>query len=287
VFHDTSNNSGRVVDRFPYQSEDLGRGYSVAVFEPRAGLEVASGTSKTVRWYSPGCTYVDLTLGGTSLASNHPNTGYAVVSIPENAATGASAITVNCKSSAGVSLGSGNSPTFNIRTSDLKLMAPGRDDVFNAGETIFVAWKKTSSVSSVAVEFSSDGGASFSSLPFVSGGTLGHGRVTLPAGIASTAYAILRVSSGSDKQDATDGVFAVRSNSGAGFTNVLAGRKLIAGQMERLEWASPQGSRRASLSAIVNGVTKVIATDLPDRGFFDWIVPEFGSVGTLNFVADL
>lgn len=282
VFHDTSNNSGRVVDRFPYQSEDLGRGYSVAVFEPRAGLEVARGTTKTVRWYSPGCTYVDLALGGTSLASNHPNTGYAVVSIPESAATGASAITVNCKSSAGVSLGSGNSPTFNIRTSDLKLLAPGRDDVFNAGETIFVAWKKSSSVSSVAVEFSSDGGASFSSLPFVSGGTLGHGRVTLPAGIASTAYAILRVSSGTDKQDATDGVFAVRGNSAAGFTNVLADRKLIAGQMERLEWASPQGSRRASLSATVNGVTKVIAIDLPDRGFFDWIVPEFGSVGPLT-----
>lgn len=166
---------------------------------------MARGTSKTVRWYSPGCTYVDVALGGASLASNHPNTGYAVVTIPESAATGASAMTVNCKSAAGVQPGVGQQPESHVCTSDLRnLLHTGCDDVFNTGDTIFVAGKKSSSVSSVAVEFSSDGGASFSSLPFRLGGTC-YGRVTLPAGIASTANAIIRISSGSDKQDATDG----------------------------------------------------------------------------------
>jgi len=277
IFHDTSNNFGRVVDRFPFQSEDLGRGYTVSVFEPRAGLAAAQGSKRTVRWYAPGCLYADITLDGTTtLASNAPNTGYAVVTIPDSASVGSHFVRVACKNAAGTKQGEGNSGAFNVTSSALKLLAPGRDDTFNAGDTIYVAWKKTSAITSVNIEFCTNVAASCSTLATGQTGTFA--RVTIPGGTTSTAYGVIRVSSGANS-DTTDGVFAVRGASGAGFTNVTAGRKLLMGQMERLEWASPQNSRLVTINATVGSTTKTVASNLPDRGNFDWIVDDFGVGG--------
>ncbi len=49
------------------------------------------------------------------------------------------------------------------------------------------------------------------------------------------------------------------------------------GQLERLEWASPQNSRLVDITATVGATVKTVASNLPDRGSFDWIVPEMGS----------
>jgi len=273
VFHNMSNQTGLVVDRYPYQTEDFGHGHGVTVFEPRAGT-VAAGTRRTVRWYAPGCTYADISLdGSTNLASNVPNTGYAVVTIPTSTSAGAHTAVVKCKDSAGTVRGQGSSPSFSTTDSSLQLMAPGRDDVFNAGQSIFVGWKKSAAITSVDIEFSTDKGVTFS--PLLSGQTGTFARVTLPT-IASSAYAVIRVKSASSG-DSTDGVFAVRGANGAGFANVSDGRKFVMGQMERLEWASPQNSRLVDITATVGGVVKSVATNLPDRGNFDWIVPDLGA----------
>lgn len=279
VFQNVSNQTGVVVDRYPYQSEDFGKGQSVTVYEPLAG-NVAAGTRRTVRWYAPGCTYVDISLdGATALATNAPNTGYSVVTIPTATSAGAHTVVVGCKDSRGVGQSSqGVSPSINVTGSTLQLLAPGRDDVFNAGQTIFVAWKKTAAISSVNIEFSADKGVSYSSL--LSGQTGTYARVTLPS-IASTAYGVIRVTSGA-ASDTTDGVFAVRGASGSGFSNVAAGRQFIMGQLERLEWASPQNSRLVDISATVGATTKSVAANLPDRGNFDWIVPDL-SAGAVSF----
>ena len=283
VFQSVSNLSGLVVDRYPYQTEDFGRGHNVTVFEPNTGTvaPVAAGTRRTVRWYAPGCTYADISLDGTvALGSNLANTGYAVVTVPASTSTGSHTMLVQCKDSAGILRGQGSSSSFTVKDSSLQLMTPGRDDVFNVNQQIFVGWKKAASVVTVDIEFSSDKGVTFS--PLLSGQTGTFARVTLPA---STAYAVIRVTSGSSG-DSTDGVFAVRGTGGAGFTNVSADRKFVMGQLERLEWASPQNSRLVDITATVGAVTKPVATNLPDRGNYDWIVPEMGVGGvtlTINF----
>lgn len=279
VFHDTSNNTGLVSDRFPYQNEDLGRGYSVTVYEPRAGLQVAQGTSRTVRWVAPGCIFVDIALNGVDLSTNLPNTGYSVIAVPGSASLGASKITVRCKTSLGASLGTGDSSVFDVTSSNLKLLSPGRDDVISAGDSIYVAWKKASSIASVTIELSTDGGATYSALPATAGVTGNFARVTIPAGTASTAYGVIRISSGSDV-DTTDGVFAIRGSTGAGIVNAASTRKFVSGQPERLEWASPVGSKLVNIVATMGSSTKTVAADLPDRGHFDWIVPDFATSGS-------
>jgi len=284
IFHNTSNNTGNVVDRFPFQHEDFGRGQTVTVAEPRSTVTAARGSLKTVRWDAPGCTLVDILLDGTtglrthtgSTGLNVPNTGYGIVTIPDSASVGAHSIVVQCKDSAGTAKGTGSSSSFNVTSTDIVLVAPGRDEVFDAGQTIFVGWKKATA-GAVDVQFSSDGGATFSNL--ATGVTASFARVALPA-IPGTAYGMIRVVSGAN-MDTTDGVFAVRGTSGAGFTNVSAGRKFLRGELERLEWASPQGSRLVDITATVGATTTTVASNLPDRGLFDWVLGDTGG-GTLS-----
>jgi hypothetical protein len=277
-----SNTTGKIVDRYPYQSETLGRSGNVTVFEPRTNQYIAAGSRRTVRWYGPACVLVDIALGGTTLASNIGNIGYHVVTIPAATPAGSNTITVTCRSSSGAGLGSGTSGAFNVSASTLQLLAPGRDDVFNSGQQIVVGWKKTAAITSVNIDLSVDGGSTFPhSLATNQAGTMA--RVTLPA-IQSTANAVIRVISAAPAtRDYTDGYFAIRGAGGHGFTNVGGGRQFVMGQQERLEWASPQNSRLVDISATVNGVTRTVVFGLPDRGNYDWVVPEFAQgVVTLN-----
>ena len=268
VTHDSVNSTGRVTDRFPFQSEGLGRGNAVTVFEPFVS-HVAAGTRRSVRWYAPGCVYVDLLLdGATALATDVPSTGYFVVTIPGGTAAGAHSVTVQCKNSGGTVTGSGASPSFTVTPSTLQLVAPGRDDVFNAGAQVLVAWKKAASIATVDIQLSTNGGATFTTLAPGLTGTFAH--VTLP-GAAAVQNAVVRVVSGAASDD-IDGVMAIRGTS-AGFTNLPVGRKLVMGGVERLEWSSPANSRVVSITA--NG--QPVATNLPDRGNFDWIADDLGA----------
>ncbi|HET9579334.1 MAG TPA: hypothetical protein VFP44_15995 [Usitatibacter sp.] len=272
ISHDSFNNFGLVSDRFPYQREDLGRLNAVQVFEPRAG-SYAIGTRRTVRWYAPGCVYADIWLDASvQLATDVPNTGYSVVTMP-SVATGAHSVTVTCKNSAGVVTGQANSPAFTLTNSTLQIVSPGRDDVFNAGSQIFVAWKKTSAIAGVDVRLSTDGGATFPTI-LASGVTGTFARVTLP-NIASVQAARIMVQASTTTSDTNDGVFAIRGASGAAFTNVAAGRVFVMGGLERIVWSSPQNSRLVTITA--NGTP--IATNLPDRGWFDWIPKDLGATG--------
>ena len=289
ISYDSLNTiNGPVSDRYPFQSETFGAS-ELTVSEPLSG-QYAQGSARTVRWNAPGCTYVDITLDGgaalhaldgiTTLPTNLPNTGYAVIRIPAGTSLGAHNTVVSCKSRSGTATGlQSNGPTFTVVNADLTLLSPGRDDVFNAGQSIWISWKRVGALltGAVTIELSTDGGLSYSPVAatypaLVSASTANFARVTLPS-IPSTAYAMIRIRSGA-AADSTDGVFAIRGASGAGFKNIPAGRTFTMGRLERLEWASPQDSRLVSISYSAGSASGSVVTDLPDRGYLDWIVPD-------------
>lgn len=280
-YNSNNDRNGAVSDRFPFESETFGS-TTMSVSEPANGQSYARGSARTVRWYAPACTYVDLSLDGVTtlkaldgvadLATNLANTGYAVVRFPTAAAIGSHTLAVACKNSVGAATGQqASSASFNITDGNLMLLTPGRDDVFSAGQMLWVSFKRASAFSgAVTVDLSTDGGVTYPTQlqPSVTGDFV---QVTLPT-IASTAYAMIRITSGS-AVDTTDGYFAIRGSSGAGFKNVPSGRAFAMGQLERLEWASPQNGRLVTLSYTAGAASGTIATDLPDRGYLDWIVP--------------
>jgi hypothetical protein len=284
VFDSQTNTTGKVVDRFPYQSENLGRGYNIDIVEPIAGSTFAQGTRRTVRWDSIGCVWVDLELAGVSLLQNSPNTGYAIVDIPLSSPIGSSNITAKCKDSAGTVQSQASSPSFFVSSSSLVLTSPGRDDLFNTGQFIWVTWKHSPDITSLVIEYSSNGGITWpttlATVDDLTTNSVTSTRVKLPP--AGSAYSMIRIRSGTT-MDQTDGVFSVRGASGFGFANTSPSRIFKLGQMERLEWSSPQNSRLVTLDATVGAKTINIAKDLPDRGYFDWIVPDLGAGAlTLN-----
>lgn len=279
VFDSINNTTGKVVDRYPYQSNDMGRGYNISVFEPLVGSSIAQGTRRTVRWDSIGCVWVDLELGGVPLLQNTPNTGYSIVTIPNTATVGSASIVAKCKDELGVFRSQSSSPLFSVTPSGLKLVSPGRDDIFNVNQSIWVAWSNSPVSSTITIEYSPDGGTTWpNTLATVNNLSAANPvtstRVQLPS--TGSPYAMLRVRSGGNV-DQTDGVFSLRDVTGATYSNVNPSRNFKMGQMERLEWSSPQNSRLVTLDATVGGTKINIATNLPDRGFFDWIVPDLGA----------
>ena len=292
IFHNLANQTGNIVDHYPYQTEDLGRGYNITVYEPLANSSVARGTRRTVRWDSIGCFWIDLTLNGATLASNVPNTGYHIVTIPATG-LGPTFVVATCKDRSGVVRSSANSPTFTVTNSTLTLVSPGREEVYNTGQQVWVGWKNTDRATntSVIIEYSPDAGGTWpTTLATVSNqntttAVVSSTRVTLPG--TASGNAMIRVRSSGTVIDQTDGVFSLRGVAGA-LTNVSAGRIFRMGQMERLEWSSPQNSRLVTIVA-TSGNTVTVATDLPDRGSHDWIVPGFtpGALAiTLTFKND-
>ncbi len=286
VFHDTSNNTGRVIDRFPFQSENLGRGYNISISEPRAGSRFAAGTKRTVRWDAPGCVWIDVAMGATSLLAGAPNTGYGIITIPANAAIGSTTLTLTCRDAGGTIRGSATSSAFSVTDPSLTLLSPGRDDTFNAGQAIWVSWKNTNPAANttVAIDYSTDAaGATWTNIASLSSLNINpvtSTRVTLPGAVTSAAYFAIRIRSGGTTgvpgniADQTDGVLAVRGGAGA-LTNVSAGRNYQMGQLERLEWTSPANSKLVTITATV-GVTQQVIADIPDRGHFDWIPADLG-----------
>ncbi len=271
--------TGYSSDRFPYQSESFAI-TEFTVSEPYAG-DYAIGSARTLRWNGLGCSWVDILLDGvTPVKSNAPNTGYAVVNIP-SATEGSHYFAIACRNSSGQSTGvTANSPVFNVKSSNLKLLAPGRDDVFNAADRIAVAWARANGFNgTVNIEFSTDDFATVTALATGVSGNFAF--VNLPSLSNSAAKAKIRITSGTSG-DTIDGAFAVRAASGSGFTNLVSGRLFTMGRLERLEWASPTSSRLVTIT-YTGAKSGTVVTDFPDRGSYDWIVPDIGATSNLVF----
>jgi hypothetical protein len=200
------------------------------------------------------------------------------VSIPTNAPIGNTNIVAKCRDASGAIQSQTNSPTFAVSSASLQLLSPGRDDVFNTSQQVWVSWKNTApgTLTSVSIDYSADGGSTWptvlATMANQNTNPVTSTRVTLPATASGTA--MIRVRSGTSI-DQMDGYFSLRGAAG-NFTNVPVGRTFVLGHPERLEWSSPQNSRFVTINATVGAVTRNVATDLPDRGSFDWIPADMG-----------
>jgi len=275
--------NGPYVDRYPFQDEHLGRGYSIlSVGEPFAGQIIASQSLKTIRWVSTGCVFVDLALqpGGIPIASNYPDIGYYSWTVPVLAPATSYTIDVTCKDSNGVTrAGPTTSGAFVAGTSNLILTAPGRNDRLLNGSlgTTRIAWRSTSAVSSVNIYVKLGGTQQL----VASGATGSFKDITIPSFANSSNQTIIRIESAtnpSQDRDAVDGFVMVRGTTSAQITTVLSGATLKIGAIQPIRWVGVNGSVTVDLD-LMEGSTSVqaIARNLTDFGHYTWFVPEFWS----------
>jgi parallel beta-helix repeat protein len=266
-------------DRYPYQSESLGREYRMAVQTPPAGVTVAAGSQKTISWNSQGCVLVDINLlnasnTSTPITTNYQDYGYYRWTVPA-VAPGQYSLQVSCKNSAGAASGvSGNGPAFHIATGDLVLLSPQTDLIVDPGQSTMISWKKSANVTQpVTVNIRYSDSSPYTSLQTVTTGDF----VTVPiTGQASNRVSVQVVSGAF--ADSTDGWLTTRNGNGQ-FTSPATSTPLFAGTPYPLEWTSPPATDYVNIDLLVGNSTRNVATGLADFGKYVMLVPDFQGTG--------
>jgi uncharacterized protein (TIGR03437 family) len=275
IYQTSGGAKGMYQDRYPYQSENMGKLYGVVAFLPAAGTSLAAGTFKTISWVSQACVSVDLTLLNSSnvatpIQTNYPDYGFYRWTVPA-VTPGAYTITVTCKNSQGTATGtSATTQSFNITPSDLVLLSPQRDLMVNSGATIQFGWKKSPNVTGpvdVYIRYSDS-----SAYTLLQSGVTNDFVTLTPSATASNRVSV-RIVSGS-YSDSTDGWFSIRPNTSGQFTApATAGGTFYVGTPYLLEWISPTGTDYVDID-LIGTTTQNIVTKLADFGRYLMLIPD-------------
>ncbi len=279
IYNAAGARGGGYADRYPYQSENFGRPYAIEIVQPSPGLIAAAGSRKTIAWKSQGCVLVDILLarsGGsaTTIASNYPDSGYYLWNVPALTPGSDYTIELRCKTSSGADTGArSTSGQFSITGGDLILLSPGPYAMANAGGTLLVSWRKSSSVGAVDVFLKTDAGGGYALAQ--ASVTDNFVRITLPFAASNRASVMIRDPANANASDSLDGFFTIRSTAGA-FTSPSASGTLVIGSEVWVEWVSPQGSEYVDLELWnpAVGQFQSLISNLADFGRFSWLVPD-------------
>jgi parallel beta-helix repeat protein len=276
IIDNTSGGRGLYEDRYPYQSEGLGKTYGVWAQLPAAGASLAAGTFKTISWISQGCVYVDLTLYNSSnsptpIVSNYADYGFYRWTVPA-VTPGVYTVNVTCKNSLSNATGASSmTPAFNITTSDLMLLSPQRNLMVDSGAAIQIGWSKSANVTAgvdVYIRYSDT-----QAYVLLQGGVTADSVTLTPSVPAPSNRVNVKIVSGTFA-DSTDGWFSIRSTSTGQFTSPqAAGGAYYVGTPYLLEWVSPTGTDYVDID-LLGGATKNIATQLADFGRYLVLIPD-------------
>ncbi len=272
VYDTAGHRGGGFADSGTFADQSLGQAYAATVTAPLAGTTMATGSRRAITWSAPAAARVDILYtsaetGDVTIAANVPNSGVYNWTVPALAAGTDYTIKVVPLDSAGTAHGTaGVSGTFTASgTADVLLVSPPQDLAAAAGGTLDVAWVAALDGTPVDVQLQTDGG-DWTTL--AAGVTLDHTTVTLPD--VDTAAARIRVvDDATGTSDTQDGLFRISGTPAV----AVAAASVAAGSLVPITWTSPAGTATATIQYYDGTAWQPIATDLPDVGHFDWIVP--------------
>ncbi len=283
IIYNDIGERGIYTDNYPFQTEKLGKPFQIVITEPYDDTILATNTSKSIRWKSKGCTFIDLdySIGGElySIIDNYPDVGYFIWKIPSDIISNDYQVVVTCLDSSKKSTNIENAGTFLISKSTLKLLLPTRYQQVNSSDKLRVAWEKENPNSNVEVYIKYDNSVwefqGITSNNFLD--------ITLPQGL-STSRAKIRIvdASNTNNEDTVDGYFSIRSAQGNNFqikdangNKLLSGESILIGEAYKLEWTSPMNTAYVDLSFWDGKKQRVIREGLPDISGYTWFVPEY------------
>ncbi len=287
IIYDLIGHTGMYPDRFPYQDEHLQASgtYEMQVREPYAAQYMAAGTTKTIRWNSQGCVYVDISLSsatGSSQAvvTGYPDLGFYNWQVPAVTQADDYKVSVVCTDSAGAAHVSDSSQSFSIRDASLKIVAPGRYERVAVGSRMKVAWLKSSAVEAVDIYTRADANTAWSLA--LAGATSDFAMITLPE-TASRSFGIrVSASSLSSSGDSVDGGCLLRDSIG-NFISPVSTDLLSISSRHELQWLCPSSSYSVDIHYINGSSQQTVATGLADFGRYTWLVPaDWGSGSRLQ-----
>jgi parallel beta-helix repeat protein len=270
IIQDNSGTKGMYVDRYPYQSESLGRLYSINSVLPAANSVLATGSFKTISWNSQGCVLVDLSLSGPTsqtIATGASDYGFYRWNVPTSITAGTNySITMSCKDSVGTVRATTTSSTFTISGPDLHLLSPQANQMLDSGGNMMISWAKTANVvNPVSVYIRYSDSAAYALLQ----SNVMADYVTVPAPAVTSNQVSVMISDGTHS-DSTDGTFTIRNGSSGTFTSPPASSTLYQGSGYPLSWVAPAGTQYVDID-LIGASSKNIATQLAD--FSSYLMP--------------
>jgi hypothetical protein len=190
---------------------------SISVTSPNGGEKWPVGSSQTIRWTTAGsCPLVKV-----ELSTNNGSTWSTIASQTANAGTCPWTVpgTISAQCRIKVSDSTDGVPTdmsnnaFSIvavQSSTITVTAPNGGDRWVAGSAHDITWSSTGTVANVKIEYSTNGGASFTSIT-ASTADDGTHPWTLPGAVSSNCLVRISDAANAAVNDMSDGVFSIVS----------------------------------------------------------------------------
>jgi hypothetical protein len=234
-----------------------------------------AGTSKNITWNSSNVSSVDInfstdngTTWNTIATGVTASTGSYTWTIPDTVFSSDAFVKISDAAHSDIS----DSNATSFRIGKLTITSPVSTDSWQSGSIQTLTWTATSSVTSLIIEFSSDGGSNWQTLENNYSAAAESYSFRVPN--ISTSNAMFRITdaaTGSEISDVSD-TFTISALS---LTAPTANSLWTAGNTERIQWTSANIASVKIEYSLDNGATwAVITSSAPASvGGYDWNVP--------------
>lgn len=158
----------------------------------------------------------------------------------------------------------------------LTLTAPNGGETFDGGQNVQIAWESSGEVSNVAIEYSTNGGASWNQ---ITAGTANDGSFDWILPNIATSNALVRITDVDDAtvNDQSDGVFTINEVilEELNLTAPNGGETWNSGSLQNIMWTSSGNISQVKIEySINNGSTwNLIVATAPNTGSYAWNIP--------------
>ena len=263
---------------------------SLTIVSPNGGEQVEAGSVLNVTWNSTGSiANVNLeysTDGGTTwlpVATGVANSGAYAWVTPQ---TPANSVLLRISDAADAQVSDVTDAPFSLVVSTLTVTAPNGGEVWLGNSVQDITWTSTGSVEAVKIEYSLDGGLTWTVVTTQAPNT-GTYAWTVPD--ASTAQAVVRISDAADgtPQDVSDAVFTIQGAS-LTLTAPNGGESWSAGESQTISWTTTGTIDAVDLEySVDNGQTwNALADGVSNTGSYVWQVPDVNTTAARVRVSD-
>ena len=266
---------------------------TLTLTSPNGGESWITGSSHPITWTAPGVTNVKLeysTNGGSSWTTI---TGSVPASAGTYSWTVPSSASVNCfvriSDASNLTLNDRNNAAFAITLPVLTLTSPNGGESWIAGSSHPITWT-SSDVTNVKLEYSTNGGSSWSTITGSSSASTGSYSWTVPSSASADCFVRITDASNSAINDPSNAAFTITLPATPTLTlaSPNGGESLIAGSSYPITWTT-SGVTNVKLEYSTNGGsswTTITGSISASTGAYSWTVPSSASASCFVRISD-
>jgi Metallo-peptidase family M12B Reprolysin-like/Viral BACON domain/Kre9/KNH-like N-terminal Ig-like domain/Bacterial Ig domain len=268
-------------------------GDSITVTSPDGGESWTEGTSQNITWTTTGTVgnvmieySTDNGTSYTTITSSTSNDGSHSWTVP-NTISSQGLIKITDAADAGIT--DTSDAVFSIVAPTITVTSPNGGETLEAATTSTINWTNTGSISNVDIEYSTNGGGSWTNIV---SSTTNDGAYSWTVPNAVSSNCLIRIT------DAADA--AILDSSNAAFSIVAAGTKtitvtspnggesLVVGTSSAINWTNTGIINNVNIEYSINGGGSwtTIVSSTTNNGAYNWTVPNAVSSNCLIRVTD-